>query len=358
MENSTFSIQTPNKGLIHNRFGVYLLVCMAVFISNLSNSQLFAQINPLDTGMVAHYGFNENDGQVVADLSKNHFDGYIVGDVNWVPGKFGSSVEFMGTNDSHVEVPESVLGSGLIFDVTDSWSLSLWIKLPAIPTVWTTIVAKSRDQGGHFGLWLAPNGSESWTYGGWPNFGGVITNDHIDTWTHLVVVQNGDYASITGYMNGVEDFVGSVPRPLTGAGDLWMGGGKSVKEWLIGSIDDVRIYNRALSAEDVAALYIYASLPVSVKSPLDDSKSSILNQNYSNPFNLNTNISYNLQKKAEVKIVVYDMLGQQVAMLVNEVRPAGQNNVQLDGRKLNGGVYIYKMNLGNQVFTRKMQLVK
>lgn len=358
MENSTLNTEFPQKGIIRFNFGIYHLMSMVVFIACLSYSQLYAQTISLEDSLVAYYNFEENTGTDVADISGNAYNGYFVGDVNWVSGKFGSAVEFLGTNNSHVEVPESVLLDGLIFDVADSWTVSLWLKIPAIPTVWTTILAKSRDVGNHYGLWMAPNGgAESWTYGGWPNFGGPVTD--VDVWTHVVVVQDGAAVTLTGYVNGVLDLAFPNARPITGAGDLWIGGGKTVNEWLVGSVDDVRIYNRALSSEDVAALHLYVPSGVGLNDQASNNANSfVLDQNYPNPFNHSTNVSFNLPKKSEVNISVYNILGQKVATLVNEVSPAGRYKVQFDDRNLDGGVYICKMNVGNQVFIRKMQVVK
>jgi hypothetical protein len=83
-----------------------------------------------------------------------------------------------------------------------------------------------------------------------------------------------------------------------------------------------------------------------------------LEQNYPNPFNPSTNISYTLQKPSEVKIGVYDLLGHEVAMLVNGMKPAGTNTVQFDGSNLSSGIYIYKLQTVDQVMNRKMMLLK
>jgi hypothetical protein len=81
-------------------------------------------------------------------------------------------------------------------------------------------------------------------------------------------------------------------------------------------------------------------------------------QNYLNPFNPTTNISFDVPHRSKVNITVYDLLGKEVATLVNEVKPAGQHIVQFDGSNLSSGVYIARMDIGNKVFTRKMMLVK
>lgn len=89
-----------------------------------------------------------------------------------------------------------------------------------------------------------------------------------------------------------------------------------------------------------------------------------LEQNYPNPFNPTTNIVFNLTKLADVKLTVYTLLGQRIAILVdNEKRAAGRHTVQWDGRDdagnfISSGVYIYKIEVGNIAQTKKMVLMK
>ena len=86
---------------------------------------------------------------------------------------------------------------------------------------------------------------------------------------------------------------------------------------------------------------------------------SVLLQNYPNPFNPSTTISFNLQKKSRVRLTICDMLGQQVAELLNEVRNAGQFSIQFDGSNLANGLYLCKMEVdGQQFLTKKMMLLK
>jgi endoglucanase len=81
-------------------------------------------------------------------------------------------------------------------------------------------------------------------------------------------------------------------------------------------------------------------------------------QNYPNPFNPTTVVSYQLPVASNVKIVAYDLLGREVAVLVNGKQPAGNHDVKFDGAGLSSGVYIYRLSAGNNVASRKMILVK
>ncbi|MFN1834428.1 T9SS type A sorting domain-containing protein [Balneola sp. MJW-20] len=85
----------------------------------------------------------------------------------------------------------------------------------------------------------------------------------------------------------------------------------------------------------------------------------VLNQNYPNPFNPTTNISFSLPQPEQVSIRVYDMLGREVATLVNQQRfGAGSHEVNFNASNLSSGIYIYRLQAGSTSFTRKMTLIK
>jgi hypothetical protein len=83
-----------------------------------------------------------------------------------------------------------------------------------------------------------------------------------------------------------------------------------------------------------------------------------LNQNYPNPFNPSTTISFSLPKQSNVSLIVYDALGREAAVLVNEVKSAGQYHINFDGKNLSSGVYFYKLAIDGFVQTKKMMLMK
>jgi hypothetical protein len=89
----------------------------------------------------------------------------------------------------------------------------------------------------------------------------------------------------------------------------------------------------------------------------------ILQQNYPNPFNPTTTIRYSIPsnvkgKTSNVILKVYDVLGNEVATLVNEYKTAGSYEVDFDAAGLSSGVYFYKLQAGSLVETKKMLLTK
>lgn len=87
-------------------------------------------------------------------------------------------------------------------------------------------------------------------------------------------------------------------------------------------------------------------------------KAFTLLQNYPNPFNPSTIISYSLPVTSQVSLKVYDVLGKEVAALVNEVKPAGVHKVTFDGSGLASGIYYYQLRAGSFSKCKKMILIK
>jgi hypothetical protein len=83
-----------------------------------------------------------------------------------------------------------------------------------------------------------------------------------------------------------------------------------------------------------------------------------LSQNYPNPFNPVTTIRFNLPEAANVKLTLFNILGQELKTLVNEFKESGVHTINFDASELNSGMYIYKIEAGTFVQTRKMTLVK
>ena len=83
-----------------------------------------------------------------------------------------------------------------------------------------------------------------------------------------------------------------------------------------------------------------------------------LAQNYPNPFNPSTQINFSLPESGQVNLKVYNMLGQTVQVLVNELRNAGNHTINFDASSLSSGVYIYQLEFDGKVLSNKMVLMK
>lgn len=97
---------------------------------------------------------------------------------------------------------------------------------------------------------------------------------------------------------------------------------------------------------------------VGVDDKLPVAGSYALSQNYPNPFNPSTTITYSVANSDRVKLSVYNVLGNQVAVLVDNFKGPGTYNVKFNAGDIASGVYFYKLEAGNQLLVKKMMLLK
>ena len=83
-----------------------------------------------------------------------------------------------------------------------------------------------------------------------------------------------------------------------------------------------------------------------------------LDQNYPNPFNSTTVIGFDLPKSDDVSLIIYDLLGEEIAVLVNKEQKPGNYSVQFDASEISSGIYYYKLLTNNYSQTKKMIVLK
>ena len=111
----------------------------------------------------------------------------------------------------------------------------------------------------------------------------------------------------------------------------------------------LEVYLNSLTGEIVTSIDDeFASLP----------KSFHLGQNYPNPFNPSTTITFQIAARSRVNLIVFDMLGRQVAVLVSEIKEAGTHSMRWDAGHAASGVYFYQLRAGEFIQTRKMILMQ
>lgn len=127
---------------------------------------------------------------------------------------------------------------------------------------------------------------------------------------------------------------------------------------------EVKLTMRAKGAEanlvsSVDTLTTSFDIVVSVDDETVIPKEFFVNQNYPNPFNPTTTIRFGLPKEAQVDVRIYDILGREVAVLVNnEVMSAGIHNFEFNASRLASGTYVYRVTTGDKVDVKKMLLLK
>ena len=104
--------------------------------------------------------------------------------------------------------------------------------------------------------------------------------------------------------------------------------------------------------------FVLNPIPTSVSASEQLPNDFALEQNYPNPFNPSTQINFNVANRSNVKLTVFDILGREVATLVDKEMMPGKYNVVFDAGDLPAGIYFYKIQAGKYSQTNKMILLK
>jgi len=114
-------------------------------------------------------------------------------------------------------------------------------------------------------------------------------------------------------------------------------------------------YSYRLKQIDNDGTFEYSKIiKIDVDAPLEFE----LSQNYPNPFNPSTTIKFSLPVTSNVKLSVFNILGEEVQILVNETKEAGIYTINFNAAELNSGIYFYKLVMRNFIRVKKMSLLK
>lgn len=198
-----------------------------------------------DLGTVGDWRLNEGSGSTASDVSGSSNDGSLINDPTWVSGRYGQALDFDGTDD-YVEVSDSAS-----LDITEQITMSAWVNpdncddrgtvatkngayYMQVHSDCTVAVYTYYDNSGS-------KGSSSYTY----------SNSQIPTgsWTHIAFVEEAD-GTRNIYINGELDKTASMESTIWESNDpLRIGAQGSSNRRFDGTIDEVRIYNSALSSK-------------------------------------------------------------------------------------------------------------
>lgn len=194
------------------------------------------------SGLVAAYGFDEGAGATLHDVTGNGHDGELSGQT-WVPGRFGTALRF---NDNLISIDATEQ-----LDLTTGMTLSAWVNLEGEEADWPAVVMKESPGSLSYGLWagwvgLAPSvlidvGSVEELSGGSQAPAGI--------WTYLAATYDGDNLRL--YVDGNLEASLQVGEPIVPSTLPLTMGGNHWGEFLHGAIDELRIYNRALTQSEV-----------------------------------------------------------------------------------------------------------
>jgi hypothetical protein len=203
---------------------------------------------PPAAGPVAAYNFNAGSGTTLADVSGNNNSGTISNGTWSTAGKNGGALSFNGTS-TRVNIADSAS-----LDLTNGMTLEAWVNPSALGTVWRTVVMKEQPPSDlTYALYAntdttRPTG-HVFTGGGETILRGTAALP-LNAWTHLATTFDGSTLKL--YVNGTQVSSVTVAGPIVQTtGSLRIGGNTIWSEWFKGLIDDVRVYNRALTASEL-----------------------------------------------------------------------------------------------------------
>lgn len=125
------------------------------------------------------------------------------------------------------------------------------------------------------------------------------------------------------------------------------------------NISEADLYNEMIpSVEERFVLKVTPEALVDKEEGKELPSSVELNQNYPNPFNPSTTITFYIPEEATVKLSVFNIVGQPVSVLLQEPRSKGEHTIEWDASDMPSGIYIYQLEVGTKIMTRKMTLVK
>jgi hypothetical protein len=208
---------------------------------------------PNNLGLMSYWSFEEGAGTKATDFSGNGNTGILTNGPTWVGGKRGKALSFASSSFQYVDISDNAALTPA------SITVSAWVKPTALPASSGDIIAiiAKRDGGGTGGyiLELYNNSGNQQIY--WLAAGGTNPLNFNNTlpvgvWSHIVITQSGTAGEM--YLNGVSLGTATVDAIANVAVNLKIGA-RADGKYFDGSIDEVRIYNRALSATEVAALY-------------------------------------------------------------------------------------------------------
>jgi chitodextrinase len=198
---------------------------------------------PPPPGLVAAYGFEETSGGATNDASGQGNHGSLNGPARTASGRYGRALAFDGVNDQ-VSVPDDAS-----LDLAGSMTLEAWVRPSAAIAGWRTVVIKEQPNDLVYALYAAGTGyrpsGHAFVAGSDERVQapGVLP---ADTWSHLATTYDG--STLRLYVNGALAGTLALTGPMAvSAGPFRIGGNTIWDEWFEGAIDEVRVYDHALT---------------------------------------------------------------------------------------------------------------
>ena len=247
---STKSQTNHSKRFWSFEFGILKLfvICILWFVIFSLNEAHAALISkpPTNLGLVGYWSMNEGTGSYAGDSSGNKNTGTLTNGPTWVDGKRGKALNFDG-GDDYVEIASSAV------NVSGNVTVSMWARKGSVTLTFFSIrnnntnvqVSANGDSGKNIAC-VSSTGST--------NASGYRGSANDNQWYHVVCVYSSGTVS-AAYLNGISQGTATSNWLIPASDTFRIGNRNGSSLYLNGSIDEVRVYNRALSASEIQALY-------------------------------------------------------------------------------------------------------
>jgi hypothetical protein len=324
---------------------------------------------PLDSmaerGLSAYWSFNNLDNAKITDLSPNGNDLSLSGSANLQAGRSGQGLFLPGTSPSYAFIHDADLNNSFPSSSmglpVDSFSIAAWIKLNTINDRSPVLTKEIQNKRGfEFGVkngYLAVQIFKDETVGSRiENIGTLLETGR---WYHIAMTYHyvGDTSSVIRlYLDGeLDEELGNVVGPLKKNDAALRVGhyiwGTSFQRFFNGIIDELYVYNTVLEPEQIKSLMNPDGITGMIR---DQAEAEIRFRVFPNPVGDMFTLEFELVRRENVSLRVYDMQGKMVSLLADQSMEPGRHIMQFDSGSLSPQIYFCMLTMGNQVEVLKI----
>ncbi len=198
-----------------------------------------------EEGLVGYWNFDEGKGDVATDSSGNKNDGKLVRSPEWVDGKLGKALKFDSAKTQKVEIQNS----DSFGEITTAVTMVAWVN-PANFSAWFSFGVKGDIT---YGMFISSSANVRMHYSGGSTLDTAANTVKANEWTHVVGTYDGKTVKI--YLNGElkAEVNANIAIPAN-ANTFVIGGTQESRDWFAGMIDEYKVYNRGVTADEVKTL--------------------------------------------------------------------------------------------------------
>ena len=309
---------------------------------------------PFEALNVAAWSFDRGRGVLALDETgnRNHIRLQNMGDENWIDGLSGTALSFDGVEE-YLQMDDS---DWMNFSIR-GFTVNFFVKQSTNPSPWL-----NKMEGNGRGYELGHDSENIRFHLSDGETSATLLAPSADfpenKWVMITAVRDRDAGELLIYQDGT--LLATTPDNtwnITNDADVYWARSSDQSEFYNGALDEASVYNYALSADDIRALYENYMTDVQqhtdAKIPRELSLVS-----YPNPFNNRTILTYTVPVQNHVNIAVYNALGQQVDLLVDEEKSAGRHSFGYETSHLSSSVYIVRIQSGDQTSAKKILLIR